>query len=141
MENTSSLYFTVGKRQTNSNGNNGNKYLQCPQPLVEYNKLTTSYNDPKISKKMLYSLYLNNSRSSANLNMQRIVTLLADVNFTVPKPYVDPDQQFLYPTPNQNPDENYYLSQDINVVPTYYYSTLHPNTHHQFQKCMARQYR
>ena len=137
MQTPSTLCFTVGKK-TSGNKNN---YLQCPQNPVEYNHLSTSYNDPKLSQKMLYSRFLNNSRSSSNLTMQRITSLLAQANFTVPAAYIDPDQQTI-----TNHQPLYQIQEDdTNLaqyhIPTYYYSTLHPNTHHSFQKCMARQYR
>jgi len=42
--------------------------LVCPQPTIGYNQITTSYNDPKLSKKMLYSLYVNSTRNKTSVN-------------------------------------------------------------------------
>ena len=58
----SQMQFTVGG-------------LVCPQPIVEYNQITTSYNDPKLSKKMLYSLYINSTRNRTSVNYTTLQNL------------------------------------------------------------------
>lgn len=41
--------------------------LICPQTNIGYNQIVTSYNDPSISKKMLYSQYVNAGRNNSNV--------------------------------------------------------------------------
>ena len=41
--------------------------LTCPQTNIGYNQLVTSYNNPKISQKMLYSQYVNIGRNNTNV--------------------------------------------------------------------------
>jgi hypothetical protein len=54
-ENTNgTLKFTVGG-------------LVCPQTKIGYNQMVTSYNNPKISQKMLYSQYINSGRNNSNV--------------------------------------------------------------------------
>lgn len=58
----SQMQFTVGG-------------LVCPQPIIGYNQITTSYNDPKLSKKMLYSLYVNSTRNRTSVNYTTLQNL------------------------------------------------------------------
>lgn len=119
------------------------QYSQAEKP----NKpLASSYNNPKLSKKMQYSVYIQNHRVSSKMTMQMITSRLAGMEllmaqnpfFDEPEPSLWTNEGDLSGIMTESPE---FVPPESTVIPTYYYSTLHPNTYYHLQKSMERQYR